>query len=157
MKKSNSGKATAYAYRLFSLRPRSEKELRDRLFRKGYGRATVYEVIALLKEKNIIDDLKFANLWVESRMRSRPKGTMLLRRELREKGVEQVIIEKALSERGAVDEEGVARELAAQKLGSMRGLSEEKAKKRLFGFLARRGFNFGMIEGIVRDCVKQRD
>jgi len=157
VKKNKSGKAIAYAYRLFSLRPRSEKELKDRLFRKGFGRATALEVVALLKEKRIIDDLKFANLWVESRMRTSPKGAVLLRKELREKGIEGAIIEKVLSERGEVNEEGLARELAAQKLKSMRGLSEEKAKKRLFGFLARRGFSFDTIGGIVRDCVKRGD
>ena len=157
VRKNKSGKATAYAYRLSSLRPRSEKELKDRLFRKGFGRATVLEVIALLKEKRIIDDLKFANLWVESRMRANPKGVMLLRKELREKGIEGAIIEKVLSERGEVDEEGLAQELAAQKLGSMKGLPEEKVKRRLFGFLARRGFSFDTIGGVVRDCVKQGD
>ena len=88
-------------------------------------------------------------------MRTNPKGAFLLRRELREKGVEAAIIEKVLSERGGVDEEGLVRELARKKMASMRGLSEEKAKKRLFGFLARRGFRFDMIEGVVRDCVKQ--
>ncbi|GAG50789.1 unnamed protein product, partial [marine sediment metagenome] len=84
-KKDKNDKAVTYAYRLFSVRPRSEKELRERLSGKGFGGATACKVISFLKDKNIIDDLRFARLWVESRMRANPKGDMALERELRQK------------------------------------------------------------------------
>jgi len=152
MRKTKIDKAVAYAYRLFSIRPRSEKELRDRLFRKGFGSATVYEVISLLKEKNIIDDSKFARAWVESRMRTNPKGDMLLRKELRDKGVSAPIIEKALSEK-ETEEGPLVLALARRKAESLKKLPEAKARKKLFDFLARKGFNFEIIEDIVKETL----
>ncbi|UCD55311.1 MAG: regulatory protein RecX [Candidatus Omnitrophota bacterium] len=154
MRKNNAGKskAVSYAYRLFSARPRSEKELRDRLFRKGFGRAVIYDVISLLKEKNIIDDFKFAKLWVESRMRANPRSDALLRNELRMKGVSAAVIEKVLSERETGDD-SLARALAGRRLESLEKLPKEKARKKLFDFLARRGFDFDVIEDTVKETL----
>lgn len=152
-KKDKTDKAVAYAYRLFSVRPRSEKELKDRLFRKGFGGAIACKVISILKEKNIIDDLKFARLWIESRMRQRPKGDMLIRRELRQKGVSDPIIEKALSEKEG-NEGDTCRHLARKKMETLGKLPREKARKKLFDFLMRRGFDFGVIEEVIREYAE---
>jgi regulatory protein len=153
MKKTKAGKATAYAYRLFSIRMRSERELKDRLFKKGYGSAAVYEVTRLLKEKNIVDDSKFARLWIESRMRTNPRGDMALRKELRMKGVDGAIIDKVLSEKEG-NEESIAMALAKQKVESLKNLPEDKAKKKMFDFLARKGFKFEVIEDVIKEYAK---
>ena len=154
VKKIKSQKAASYAHRLLGVRPRSERELRDRLFKKGFGQANVSEVVALLKEQNVIDDFKFAKLWVESRMRTAPKGDALLRKELRDKGVAQSIIDEALASTGE-SEVKVARDLATKQLTRLKGLPREKARKKLFDFLARRGFNFDTIRDIVREAYAE--
>jgi len=151
-KKDKNDKALAYAYRLFSVRPRSEKELRERLSGKGFGGATACKVISFLKDKNIIDDLRFARLWVESRMRAKPKGDMALERELRQKGISAAIIEKVLSEKQE-NEGAVCRRLARKKMEALEKLPREKARKKLFDFLARRGFNFEIIEDVMREIT----
>ena len=149
-KKDKTDKAVAYAYRLFSVRLRSEGELKMRLFRKGFGGATACKVISILNEKNIINDLRFARLWVESRMRRKPKGDMALERELRQKGISADIIEKVLSQKQG-NEGAVCRELAMKKMEALGKLPREKARKKLFDFLARRGFKFDVIEEVVRE------
>ncbi|MBL7156713.1 MAG: regulatory protein RecX [Candidatus Omnitrophica bacterium] len=150
MKKDKTERAAAYAYRLFSIRPRSEKELKDRLYKKGFDHKTAQRVISLLKEKKIINDVKFAKLWIESRMRRNPKGDILLRRELRDKGISGSLIDKALSEKGE-NESHTARSIAEKKIESLKSLPKQKARKKLFDFLARRGFRFDIIEEIVRE------
>jgi len=150
MKKSRHNKAAGYAYRLLSLRPRSEKELKDRLFRKGFRGATARDVISSLKEKNVIDDSKFAKLWVQSRMRQSPKGDMLLRKELIGKGISRPAIDKALSEK-TESEESACRHLAREKAKHLKDLPKEKARKRLFDYLARRGFSFSHAGDAVRE------
>ncbi|NQU95277.1 MAG: regulatory protein RecX [Candidatus Omnitrophica bacterium] len=150
MKKNKDDKAAGYAYRLLSIRPRSEKELRGRLFKKGFGQAVVCEVISSLKDKKIIDDLKFSRLWIESRMRTSPKGDMLLRKELAGKGVAPLTIDKALSEKSG-NEGVVVATLAQKKIKSLEKLPKPEAKRKLFSFLARRGFSFGVIEEVIRE------
>ena len=152
-KKDKAQKAIAYAHRLLNVRPRSEKELKDRLFRKGFDRTTVYSVIPLLKEKNVIDDFRFAKLWIESRMRVSPKGEVLLRKELRDKGVPDGIIEEVLAEKEK-DENTLARTLVADKMKTLKSLPKEKARKKIFDFLARRGFDFDVIEDVIKGYVK---
>lgn len=145
-------KAITYARRLINIRSRSERELKDRLFRKGFDRTTIQDVISLLKEKDVIDDFKFAKIWIESRMHTRPEGDMLLRKELREKGVSGSIIEKALSEKKG-KEDSIAREVAGKRIETLKKLPKEKAKKKLFDLLVRRGFKFDIIEEIVKEVI----
>lgn len=133
-----------------ALRPRSEKEIRERLFQKNFGRATVADTVSFLKEKNLIDDLKFARLWVESKMSRSPVGSRLLKRELAGKGVAGCLIERVLSD-AKVDEGALAGTLAKERLRSLKGLPAEEAKRKLSGFLARRGFSFDAINGVIEE------
>jgi len=149
-KKTKKDEAIAYASRLLRVRPRSEKELRDRLFQKNFRREAVFETISFLKENRIIDDLRFADLWVESRLAARPEGGVLLRKELREKGVSSAIIDKVMAEKAA-DEAGLVRELARRKYEGLKTFPRRKARKKVFDFLARRGFGFDIIEDAVRE------
>ena len=150
MKKTKAEKAIAYACRLFNIRSRSEKELRERLYEKGFNRLTADDVVSLLKEKNILDDARFARLWIESRMRRNPKGDMLLRKELWDKGIAAPLIECALSEKKE-KEDLIIRDIARQKVEALKKLPKEKAKKKLFDFLARRGFRFDIIYDVIKE------
>ena len=151
-KKSKFDKAIGYAYRLFSIRSRSEKELKDRLYKKGFGRETVETVLTRLKENKIIDDSNFAKLWVESRMRQNPKGKIVLRKELREKGISSSVIESAISEK-SINEDATVKELALERYEKIKTLPREKIRKRLFDFLARRGFDFETIGETIKEIV----
>src|SRR4030067_2568857 len=55
------------AIRLLSIRPRSEKELKEKLRQKGAGVRLIEEVVRGLKEKYLLDAEKFAYSWAESR------------------------------------------------------------------------------------------
>jgi len=122
------------------------------LLRKGFG-AVSCGVISALKEKKIIDDPGFARLWVESRMRANPKGDMALGKELRQKGISAAVIEQVLSERPC-GERDTCRTLAEKKMETLGKLPKDKARKKLFDLLARRGFNFSIVEDVVREHVK---
>ena len=150
MTKNKTDRAAAYARRLFNVRPRSESELKSRLFQKGFGRAAVTSVVSSLRRNNIIDDRKFAKLWVESRMRTNPKGRILLRKELAQKGISAEVIDEVLTGNKET-EEGLAREIAQQKRKRLKNLPKEKARKKLFDSLARKGFDFDIINSILSD------
>lgn len=140
--------AISYTGRLLSVRPRSEKELRERLLGKNFDRAVIDSAVSFLKERNAINDTRFAGLWVESRMNTRPSGKMLLRKELEEKGISGEIIDSVLSE-AAENESKVARALAENVLRKSGALSKEKAKAKLFSLLSRRGFDSEVIKEVT--------
>ena len=148
MKKDSLEKAITYGRRLLNIRPRSEKELRERLFRKRFSPEDTKEALSFFKSKKLLDDLKFARVWVESRLRSSPRGAMLLERELREKGITQSIISQVVT--SFVDEErSVAESLSEAKMHSLKNLPRQKARKKLFDYLVRKGFKFDVIDDMV--------
>ncbi len=148
MSKDEIEKAKAYAYNLLRVQPRSEKELSFRLKKKGFSESTSKETVFLFKKNGLLNDLKFARAWVDSRLKSNPKGDIVLRYELAAKGISGKIIDKVLSENPEC-EEVIAKRLAEDRIKALIGLPKLKAKKRLYDYLARRGFKCDIIEDVV--------
>jgi len=142
------------AYALLRQRPRSEYEIRSRLKLKGYGEAVIEEVVAALKKLNEIDDKKFAHIWMESRMQMNPMGDVVLRQELKEKGVNDTIIEATLAEKAEkYDEYEMAFNMAKERFDRFKKLNCQKAMKRVYDFLVRRGFKYDNIRRILDNLV----
>ncbi|UCB57680.1 MAG: regulatory protein RecX [Candidatus Omnitrophota bacterium] len=135
-------KARDYAYRLLSYRQRSTEEVSRRLKKKGFTAAIIAKTIKYLSELNYLNDDDFARVWIRSKIESAPVGWLLLRYQLREKGLKEETIEKALSafsER--YDESDAARKLAILLHARYKELDARRARKRLYDYLRRRGFS----------------
>ena len=139
------------AFRLLSIRPRSQKELKDKLRQKGAQAKLIEEVLQELKEKDLIDDDKFAQSWVQSRMANRPMGKFLLRRELLSKGIKKETVEQVLQDNYQKEDElELAKNLLEKKSRRYKNLDELKAKKRMADFLLRRGFPYDVIKQAIK-------
>src|SRR4051812_20952396 len=126
-------------------RPRSEREIRDRLARHELDAQVVDRVITRLRELRLDDDAAFAAYWVEQRATHRPRGSRLLKQELRQKGVSQDVVAEALPE--SDDEDGAYR-AAQRKAVSLRAPDERTFKQRLGAFLQRRGYGYDTIRTV---------
>jgi len=148
-------KAKDYAFLLLKFRPRSEKEISERLKRKKFDTEVIRETLSFLKEKCFVDDRYFAKVWLESRIK-RPLGLKKLRVELRQKGVDKEIIDSQIEEisKGYCEEEVVLR-LARARLNSLKGIEPQKKKNRLYGYLMRRGFLPEQIIDVVNQLCKR--
>jgi regulatory protein len=143
------------AYSLLRQRPRSEYEIRNRLKLKRYNESVVEKVISALTRSGDIDDRKFARLWMESRMYRSAVGDVVLRHELMEKGVSESIIEATLSEKAErYDEYEVAFSMAREAFERLKKLDRQKAMKRVYDFLLRRGFKYDTIRRIVDNLAR---
>jgi len=140
--------ARAYdsALHFLGSRPRSEREIRDRLARHEYDAYVVDRVIERLRRIKLVDDAAFAAYWVEQRATHKPRGARLLKQELRQKGVSQDVVTEALP---VDDDEDGAYRAAQRKAVSLRALDERTFKQRLGGFLQRRGYGYETIRGVV--------
>lgn len=143
-------KARDYAFLLLKFRLRSEKELLHRLKEKKFQVQVIHKVILFLKERKFLDDREFARAWVASRA-SRPLGPYRLRQELKLKGVNQDIIDEELErlEGGSPEAETVSR-IARVKFEKLCAREPEKAKRRIYEYLIRRGFS----SSNVRDALE---
>lgn len=141
-------KARFYALKVFNLRPRSTEELREKLLGRGFAQDVISAVVDEFSKKGLLNDSKFSKLWVESRMASNPKGAFLLKRELKEKGVKDEIIDRVIKESaGGHSEYEVVKTLAESRMAALKDLDATAVKRRLFGYLRRRGFT---VETIMR-------
>jgi regulatory protein len=145
-------KAKDYAFKLLSYRPRSVKEIEDRLKKKDYASKIIFEVVRNLKKLKFLNDKEFARMWVESRIKTRPMGRYRLKQELIQKGIDKDLIEKTLSNYREEEEIELAKELAQRKLKrSYQDLDEITTKRRLYGFLQRRGFSYDTIQEAMKE------
>lgn len=141
-------------YRFLSFRDRSEKEIRDFLKSKT---DSIDEIIAKLKEQELVDDEKFAKAWVESRRRSKNKGAKAIRLELLQKGIDKEIIEQVLSRQlSVVSEEQIAEKALEKKSRIWQNLDRMEFRKKSADFLIRKGFEFEVIKQIVDKFLQNR-
>ena len=137
-------RATEAALVFLSYRPRSEKEVRDRLRRGGYEQDAIEHAIARLHEWRYLDDADFARRWVENRTAHRPRGKRLLQQELRHKGIDGETARDAIDD-ADLDETGAAEALARRRLPSYAGDEPAAIRRRLGAYLARRGYGYDVI------------
>ena len=137
-------RATEAALVFLSYRPRSEKEVRDRLRRGGFEQDAIEHAIARLHEWRYLDDADFARRWVENRTAHRPRGRRLLQQELRHKGIDVEIAREAIDD-ADLDETGAAEALARRRLPAYAGDEPTAIRRRLGAYLARRGYGYDVI------------
>lgn len=134
------------------VRPRSQRELRDYLYRKtrdtrtkmgdirkGVSPELTERVFQRLLDKGYLDDAKFAQFWVENR--NVRKGTSLrkLRTELQAKGVDKAIIDEVLIESDRSDTDELQKIIAKK---ARRYDDEQK----LVAYLMRQGFRYDDVK-----------
>lgn len=141
------------ALHFISYRPRSEMEVRQKLAEKGADDLLIERVIGRLKDSRLVGDEQFARTWVDNRSAFRPRSHRMLRYELRQKGVEDEFIQNALQE--AVAEPDLAYQASSQYAHRLTGLDWETFRKRLAGFLSRRGFSYGISAPVIRQLWEE--
>ncbi|MFH1459274.1 MAG: regulatory protein RecX [Candidatus Omnitrophota bacterium] len=141
------------AFRLLKFRLRSGLEINQHLKKKGFTKQIINKTLTFLQELGYIDDLKFAKVWVNYRLKLNPCSKNLLQHELREKGIDPNFIKEALLVINADAEFDIAREIAKKRLRQIKGLPVEVIARRLAGYLARRGYTQSLIVDLVKELI----
>ncbi|MFI5240940.1 MAG: RecX family transcriptional regulator [Microgenomates group bacterium] len=136
-----------------TLRPRSEKEVRDYFKRRKVHESLHNELFDRLNHLKLIDDEKFANWWVEQRQSFRPKPKRVLIQELRLKGIDKEIVIKVLGNND-IDEIKMATETLEKRLYKWKGLEPRIAKQKITQYLMGKGFSWDVIEKVLSKGVK---
>lgn len=148
------------ALELLSFRARSESELERRLLCAGHSSFATASALGRCRELGYLDDHAFALAHVRDRLRLRPKGRRALRSELFRKGIDADLAEAAIDEafeESGLDEADLARRLARKRVKALMNLEPEVARRRLGGYLTRRGFPPPVVRGVVAEAVPGAD
>ena len=154
------------ALSLLAVRPRAREELRRRLLRKQFEPAAVQRCLDALDREGLLDDAAYAHAHVRDRMRFKPRGSRVLRQELRAKGVAPEVAGAAIDDVLATEHTSEA-ELALESARVWVRRSARRAgrldcdvtveRRRLYGFLVRRGFAADAIRAAMDEVLPPRD
>ena len=125
------------AIRLLARREHSRRELAAKLVARGFGDAVVAEVLDALEAEGLLSDARFVESYLHSR-REKGYGPLRRRAELRERGVDEALIEAGLAALDA-DWASLCERAWRKRFGGQppRDLRERARQQR---FLCQRGF-----------------
>jgi len=146
----SASEAKLYALRLLGYRGRSERELRDRLDRKGFRPDLINRTVLQLKQAGLIDDVALAANLRRLAFERRLLGHKGARSFMLKRGLPLSVVESALDYDEGTDLENAVRFLD-KKRTSMENYTAVERKRKLWNLLARRGYSPGVIRKAMRD------
>lgn len=141
-----------YALSLLAARPYASSALRRKLIQKQYPAADADDVIRRLLDNGLLNDAKFAEQYARSKMQSTGASKRRLTQDLYRKGIKGDVATEAIANVVAQDEIDpavVIDRVAKKKLAQLGDLEPLVVRRRLFAFLARRGYDLDEIKSVV--------
>lgn len=132
------------ALNMLAFRARSANELTRSLVRKGEERADVDRAIDRLREQGLLDDAAFAQAFTRAKVLGANQSRRRVQQELGRKGVARDVSEAAINavfEAECIDQREVVEAAARKKARSLARLDPVVQRRRLYAFLARRGYD----------------
>ena len=145
-------RAYARALDMLARAPRSVRDLRRRLFLKGEAEADVESAIDRLTAAGLLDDAAYARAFVRAKVSSQGFSRRRLQQELAKRGVARDVADAAIVEvlhDDEVDELANIERAASKKLRALQGMDEETQRRRLYAYLARRGYSPDDVRAVL--------
>jgi regulatory protein len=157
-----SAEAKRVALRYLAHRPRTAKEIRDKLRDKEFPDTDITQTMADLERAGLVNDAEFARMYIRDALAAKAVGRDLMKRKLLLLGVSKATIGEALDETfGSVDEKGSAleagRKFVKKSTATHRPADRLRLKARLESFLLRRGFSWEVVSPVVRTLVNEEE
>jgi regulatory protein len=137
---------------LLAVRGRSVRDLRTRLLKKGEPEQHVGQAIERLIERGFLDDAAYARSVARARAVGAGMSKRRVRQELYRRGVALDVADEAIARvwtEEAVDTSEELERVARKKLATLEDADEPTRRRRLYGFLARRGYEFDDIKRVL--------
>ena len=146
-----------YALNLLGARPYSTNGLYRKLIQKQYSAADADDAIRRLVDNGLLNDAKYAEQYARSKMLSTGASKRRVQQDLYRKGIKGELATNAIAnviEQEEIDPTAVVERVAKKKLAQLGDLEPLVLRRRLFGFLARRGYDLDEIKSVVGRLVR---
>jgi len=141
-----------YALSLLGARPYSTRTLQRKLVQKEYSADEVSEAVDRLLENGLLNDARYAEQYARSKILSTGASKRRLQQDLYRKGIKGDVATEAIAsvmDQEEVDPAAVIERVAKKKLAQLGDLEPLVLRRRLFAFLARRGYDLDEIKAVV--------
>lgn len=132
------------ALKLLSSRPRSSQEIKKRLLSKSENNTLIDQIIGELTDQKLINDSEFTKWYIESRSRSRPRSSLLLKRELKQIGITDIDLKEE------VDNLNLAKLAYQKKKHLWENLPAKSHREKAIRHLQSRGFSWEIINKVIK-------
>jgi len=140
------------ALRFLSYRPRSKKEVEEKLLNKKAPQNIIDAVVGKLTEQKFLDDVEFAKWWIEQRTKVRPRAFKVIKFELKQKGISEETIDNLQL---TIDDLENAKKLLSKKLERYKDMEKGERYQKLAQFLARRGFSWEVVKKSIDEVFSE--
>lgn len=145
-------RAKLRAMHLLQKMDRTRWELDRKLQESGYPRIVIERALSYVESFHYIDDKRYATMYMQNQKTK--KGKARIKMELMRKGVSAELIAEIFAEtEDETDTREIIRSLIEKKC-SHREEVDEKEKRKLYGFLLRRGFSSSDILSVFREILE---
>lgn len=142
--------------RLLTGRDYATLKLKRKLQERGFSEADSESAVTRLLAEGWLDDRRFAERFAEA---SRASGRFFgprLRLEMRRRGIPPEIIDDVLGRMGGEHDEEELRSLLDRRFpGFSFAAATDRERRRVIGFLQRRGFSTGSIRVVLRHSAEE--
>ncbi len=144
--------AYEYALNLLAARAYTERNLRRKLTQKEFEPDEVDAAMERLLDRKLIDDARFASEFARQKLTTRGSSVRRVKQDLMRRGLSSANIRAAIeqvTEEETIDIAASVDIAAKKKLASMSAVAPDVARRRLYAFLARRGFEVADIRAAI--------
>jgi regulatory protein len=138
---------------------RTRRELELRLRKREATPAQIAAALDRLEQSGVLSDEAVAEAEAAARLR-RGEAPARVRQQLRRKGVSGKTVQEAVAgaiEQDGFDERAACLEAAQKRARTLRNDEPEAARRKLLGFLLRRGYGGGVAREAVRQALRVAD
>lgn len=143
------------ALNLLSRSEQCRRGLLIKLSKKGFSRDSISSVLDKLEDSGFLDDRRFAETWVRSRLRSQPEGPSRLHTALMTKGISSQVardaVDTILEELGDEESENTLHR-AWEKLSRRSSVTDDK----MLAALVRRGFPVSRVRSFLKETQREQ-
>ncbi|MFD2046443.1 recombination regulator RecX [Ornithinibacillus salinisoli] len=156
-KKDTIQKAYSLAINFLSYRMRTKKELHDYLVKKEVEPEHSSIILEKLTDEGYVNDKEFATAFVQTRINTSTKGPLLVKKELIEKGVTQLIATEAITQYTYGIQYEKAEKWVDKKLRSSKKDSFRKQVQQLQSNLIQKGFTQDVVQDVTQSMQEEKN
>jgi regulatory protein len=150
--------ATAYVdgLKMLARRELSEKQVRERLVRKGHDVDAIHDAIERLRTERALDDARVAEAIARTETSIRRRGKLRVQMQIQRAGIDKSIAKQAVDDVfGTIDDEALIEASLSKRLRGRETIADDREFQRLYRYLAGQGFESDRIIKLLSARRKQ--
>ena len=159
MKKQTAGSMSPmdYAMKYLTLKDRTVSEMQAYLDEKDFGEADVDATIERLRELGLLDDRRYAQRFVETRLATKPVSRRHLYEQMKGHGIAEEYIREAMELADVETERENALSVARKFARQFASLEPEKRRTRVLSRLQARGYSYDVARNALEQALSEED